>query len=81
MDNILKYLSATTEFPEIVYSRTPRRRGSCKNNETTTSKHDKVLIILYTVTCVLLLAMCVKGVSLGDCYEQRSATSNHTTVA
>ena len=79
MYNILKYLSVTTEFPKIVYSRT-RRRDSCKNNETMTSKHDNTVII-YTVIFVLLLAMCVKGTSLGDSYEQRSATTTHMTVA
>jgi len=58
MYNILKYLSVTTESPEIVYSRTIRSTGS-KNNETMTSKHDNTVII-YTVMCVLLLAICVK---------------------
>ena len=58
MYNILKYLSVATESPEIVYSRTIRSRGSCKNNETMTSKNDNTVII-YTVMCVLLLAICV----------------------
>lgn len=59
MYSILKYLSVTTESPEIVYSRTTRSRVSCKNNETMTSKHDNTVII-YTVICVLLLAICAK---------------------
>jgi len=38
------------------------------NNETMTSKHDNTVII-YTVICVLLLAICVEGTNLGDRYE------------
>jgi hypothetical protein len=45
-----------------------------------TSKHDNTVII-YNVICVLLLAICVEGVNLGDRYEQRSATTTHMTVA
>jgi len=80
MYNILKYLSITTKSPEIVHSWTTGRRDSCKNNETMTSKQDNTVII-YTVICVLLLVMCVKGTNLEDSYEQRSATTTHMTVA
>ena len=80
MYNVLKYLSLTTESPKIVYSRTTRSTDSCKNNQTMTSKHDNAVII-YTVICVLVLAICVKGTSLGDSYEKRSATTTNMTVA
>ena len=45
-----------------------------------TSNHDNAVII-YTVICVLVLAICVKGTSLGDSYEQRSTTTTQMTVA
>jgi len=81
MYNILKYLSIINESPEIVYSRTTRSTDSCKNKETMTSKHDNTVII-YTVICVLLLAICaIKGTNLGDSYEQRSATTTRMTDA
>jgi hypothetical protein len=80
MYNILKYLSVTTESPEIVYSRT-RMTDSCNYNETMTSEHGNTVMIIYTVICVLLLAMCVKGTCLGDSYEQRSAPTTRMTVA
>jgi hypothetical protein len=79
MYNILKCLSLTTESPEIVYSRTTRRRDSCNNNETMTSIRDNTVII-HIVICVLLLAMCVKATNLEYSYEQISATTTHMTV-